>query len=220
MHQPSRDRHPRGNRRDGDRIGWRQDRGEREGDRKRYRRDHPVDQKADQDHREHDKPKRQFQDHRLVAKQPFFGNAPAVKKQQRRQKQQKEEMRIELHRRSGHAGDCGTKRDLHQRQRNGDRRKPGKRSAQNHGEKQDQGNGDAFHGGTPIRSGSGLNRKWEWMRQGPGRGMRPLRPAQSLLQAKHRGFEWRQIMRNDVQDDPCHQNNCTDAASILSFSIG
>ncbi|MBB5358241.1 Ni/Co efflux regulator RcnB [Rhodanobacter sp. ANJX3] len=62
-------------------------------------------------------PQRKLQDHRLVAQQSVLWNTPAIEKQQRRKKQQKENLRIQHHAVIEHAGNARAHRDLHQRQR-------------------------------------------------------------------------------------------------------
>ena len=94
MHQPAGDRNARGDCGYRDWIGGRDDRGKRECDRERHRRDEPIDEVPNPHNGEDDEAKRQFQDRPLVAKQPFLWNAPAIQKQQRRQKQQKENIRF------------------------------------------------------------------------------------------------------------------------------
>ena len=93
VHQPLRDRRARGDGADGHRVGRRDDGRQREGDRQRHGRNHPVDQEAGADHGEHHQAERQFEDDALVAQQPAFGDAPAVQEQQRRQEQQEEHVR-------------------------------------------------------------------------------------------------------------------------------
>jgi hypothetical protein len=59
-------------------IGGRQDCCERERDRKRYGRDHPVDEKAHADHRENDQPKCQLDDGLAILEQFLSRDAPTI----------------------------------------------------------------------------------------------------------------------------------------------
>jgi hypothetical protein len=145
VHQPVGDRHAGGNRRNRDRIGRRDDGGQREGDGERHRGEQQVDQQADAEHGEDDEAERQLEDDALVAQQAFLGDAPAIEKQQRRQEQQEEQVRIERDAEIGDGGDDDAEGDLHERRRNRYRREPGECSAHDHRKQQDQRNADAFH---------------------------------------------------------------------------
>ena len=61
MHHPLRNGHALSDRRTGDRVGRRDDRGQRESDGKRHRGDHPVDEEAHADHGEDDEAERKSQ---------------------------------------------------------------------------------------------------------------------------------------------------------------
>ena len=61
-----------------------------------------MNEEAEADHRQNDKAKRHLQNDALVAEQTFLGDAPAIEEQQRRQKQKKEDIRIQLHPNGGH----------------------------------------------------------------------------------------------------------------------
>src|SRR5882757_7936804 len=79
----------------GNRVRRRNDRGEREGDGDRHLRDHPVDKETNAHDCEYDEAECEFQDRSLVTEQTLLGNAPAVQKEKRRQKQQEENIRLQ-----------------------------------------------------------------------------------------------------------------------------
>ena len=70
----------------GDRVGGRDDCRERKRNGVRHRGNQPMDEQAHAEHREEHEPERERENHAAIAQQPFFGDAPAVQEQQRRQK--------------------------------------------------------------------------------------------------------------------------------------
>src|SRR6266849_760336 len=56
----------------------------------------------------------EFQDCSLVAEQTLLGNAPAVQKEKRRQKQQEEDIRLQCNAEIGHGGDDRAECDLNE----------------------------------------------------------------------------------------------------------
>ncbi len=81
MHRPLRNGHALSDRRTGDRVGRRDDRGQRESDGKRHRGDHPVDEEAHADHGEDDEAERKSQDRPAILEQFFPRDAPAIEEQ-------------------------------------------------------------------------------------------------------------------------------------------
>jgi hypothetical protein len=92
---------------------------------------------------EQDQPQGQFQDHGPVAKQSLLGDPPPVQKQQGRQEQEEEDVRLQIHRRAGRQHDGGPQADLHQWQ--GDARDPRNRARHHDGQKQQQNGLDQMH---------------------------------------------------------------------------
>ena len=116
VHQPARYRHPRSDCGNGNRIGRRDDCCQRKSDGERHRWNEPIDEVSDANDREDDEAEREFKDRRLVAKQTFLRNAPAIEKQQRRQEQQEEDVGFQFDAEIGHRGDERTDGDLNQGQ--------------------------------------------------------------------------------------------------------
>ncbi|MNH24250.1 hypothetical protein D3C79_841720 [compost metagenome] len=80
-----------------------------------------MDEVAGADHREQHQPHGKCHHRPADAPQFAFGDAPAVGEQQRRQEQEKEQLRIQGHMQpQGRPGQQRTGTDLHQRQRQGD----------------------------------------------------------------------------------------------------
>ena len=106
--------------RDGDRIGGRDHGGQREGDGQRNLGNHPVDEIAQTEYREHHQTEGQQQDGAGQREELALGNAPTVGEQQRRNEQQHEQFGVEGDVQSGlWPGDGCAERNLNQWKRNG-----------------------------------------------------------------------------------------------------
>src|SRR5882757_6766236 len=127
----------------GNRVRRRNDRGEREGDGDRHLRDHPVDKETNAHDCEYDEAERELQDCSLIAEQTLLGNAPAVQKEKRRQKQQEEDIRLQCNAEIGHGGDDRAKSDLNERQWHWGHAR--ERAADDDRQKKKQGNSNRLH---------------------------------------------------------------------------
>jgi len=115
-----------------------------------------VDQKTRADDGEDHQAQGELQDQVAIAEQAFLGNVPAVEEQQRRQEQQKEHFRIELHAAAGEFGDQRAERDLHQRQRHRERQHAHQIAAGDERQQHEQHYFDRVHG--VLKYGRGATR--------------------------------------------------------------
>ncbi|MNE34149.1 hypothetical protein D3C80_1278590 [compost metagenome] len=81
-----------------------------------------MDQEAETHHGEDHQTQGQLQNDHPVAEQRLLRDAPAIDEQQRRQEQQEEDVRPQVHRLAGDHHHARAQGDLHQRQ--GDPRNP------------------------------------------------------------------------------------------------
>ncbi|KIU01692.1 hypothetical protein QU38_00320, partial [Staphylococcus aureus] len=105
-----------------------------------------MDEQPHADHGQQHQPERQLDDGGEVLEQLVLGDTPAVEEQERRQKQEHEQLGVELDAMRGGQADRGAQQDLHQRRGHAERKHPRDCAADDDGEQQEQDDRNGFHG--------------------------------------------------------------------------
>ena len=104
-----------------------------------------MDEEADPQHREHDKPERQLQNGIAIPQEAFLWNAPAIEEQKRRQEQKKENLRLQFDMGAGDRTDGRPQNDLHERQRHRPWRHTRNSATGDHRQQQNEDDGNCLH---------------------------------------------------------------------------